>query len=371
LPAAQLLVRFGYGCHKNTIKGQAAAHGSLELPCESTRAEAAHEGGMRRPNDTRSVDVQFQAMVHSRHGNDPQALADLGTRLVAGRDAPLAPADGAALILEAAHAGNALACARAAVLAASGIGREQSWTDAFECLHTAADRGSLDAARQLDLLGTLGVQDSRDVEAWLVPPDRKVVHENPRLCAYANFLPPPLCAHLVDRALPMLSAAKVYDARAGGLKSDAMRTNRTAPFSLIDTDVVMHLVRARIAKAAGVDSVQLEPLEVLHYAPGERYRPHVDFFHPALPSFAAEMRNKGQRVKTCLVYLNDDYDGGETEFPKINVKFRGRAGEALVFDNVQANGSGNMNTLHEGLPPTRGEKWLLSQWIRNKAQPIA
>ena len=29
------------------------------------------------------------------------------------------------------------------------------------------------------------------------------------------------------------------------------------------------------------------------------------------------------------------------------------------------------NTLHTGLPPTRGEKWLLSQWIREKRQPIA
>jgi hypothetical protein len=30
-----------------------------------------------------------------------------------------------------------------------------------------------------------------------------------------------------------------------------------------------------------------------------------------------------------------------------------------------------MKTLHAGLPPTRGDKWLLSQWMRNKAQPIA
>jgi hypothetical protein len=29
-----------------------------------------------------------------------------------------------------------------------------------------------------------------------------------------------------------------------------------------------------------------------------------------------------------------------------------------------------MRTLHEGLPPTRGEKWLLSQWMREKSQPI-
>ena len=46
-------------------------------------------------------------------------------------------------------------------------------------------------------------------------------------------------------------------------------------------------------------------------------------------------------------------------------------GEALVFDSVNATGEGDMNTLHAGLPPASGIKWLLSQWIREKAQPVA
>ena len=80
------------------------------------------------------------------------------------------------------------------------------------------------------------------------------------------------------------------------------------------------------------------------------------------------MRVKGQRIRTCLVYLNDDFEGGETEFPRLGIKFRGRTGEALVFDNVGPNGVGDMNTVHTGLPPMRGEKWLLSQWMRSKRQ---
>ena len=91
----------------------------------------------------------------------------------------------------------------------------------------------------------------------------------------------------------------------------------------------------------------------------------------ARPNYPEEMHVRGQRVKTCLVYLNSGYDGGETEFPKLGIKFRGNVGEALVFDNVDAAGSGDINTLHAGLPVTRGEKWLLSQWIRNKPQPVA
>src|SRR3954471_13864181 len=101
---------------------------------------------MRRPNDTLGVDAQFQALVRAKYPDDPQSLADLGARLVVGRDTPLAPADGAALIAEAARAGHAGGCARAALLAAGGLGRDQSWADAFEWLRAAADRGSVEAA---------------------------------------------------------------------------------------------------------------------------------------------------------------------------------------------------------------------------------
>jgi len=28
------------------------------------------------------------------------------------------------------------------------------------------------------------------------------------------------------------------------------------------------------------------------------------------------------------------------------------------------------DTLHAGLPPLSGEKWLLSQWLRDRARPV-
>jgi hypothetical protein len=316
-------------------------------------------------------DPHFQALVRERYSGNPQAMAALGARLIVGRDAPFAPVDGAALIAQAAQQGDAEAWACMAVLAATGVGRARSWSDALDALSRAADLGNPSALRQSHLLRDMGVRHAADVEGWLAPCGGRILHDAPRLVAFRDLLTPALCSYLMERAAPRLVRAQVYDVRRRELKVDPMRTNTSAAFSLIDTDLVIQLIRARIARAAGVALEALEPFEILHYGVGECYRPHIDFFHTAVPAFAEEVRAKGQRVKTCLVYLNEDLEGGETEFIEIGMRFRGAAGEALIFDNVRPDGVGDMKTLHAGLPPARGEKWLLSQWIRNKPQPVA
>jgi len=316
-------------------------------------------------------DAEFQALARERYAGNPPALAALGARLVVGRDAPRSPVDGAALIDEAARQGNADAWHYQALLAATGVGREQSWSAAFDAVSRAADLGHGRAAAGLALLRGIGVCNATELQAWLEAPSFRMVNESPRMVAYPGFLAPALCGHLRSCSTPKLERAQVHDVRNNALKIDPMRSNTGAAFSLIDTDIVIQAVRARIARAAGVELAALEPPEVLHYSVGEQYRLHIDFNHPSIPHFAEQLRERGQRIKTFLVYLNEDYDGGHTEFPKVGVKFRGALGEALMFDNVGPDGEGDMRTQHAGTPPTRGEKWLFSQWIRSKPQPVA
>ena len=44
------------------------------------------------------------------------------------------------------------------------------------------------------------------------------------------------------------------------------------------------------------------------------------------------------------------------------------SGGALYFANLDAAGAGDPRTLHAGLAPTQGEKWVFSHWIRNRAR---
>ncbi len=79
-------------------------------------------------------DPEFQALVRKQYAGNPAAMSELGARLMVGREAPYAPADGAALIAEAAEQGDPDAWRYVAVLAAAGLGRAQSWCGALPAL---------------------------------------------------------------------------------------------------------------------------------------------------------------------------------------------------------------------------------------------
>lgn len=318
-----------------------------------------------------SPDPEFQALVRRTYEGNPCALTALGLRLIAGRDAPHSPADGEALLAEAARQGDAAAWFHVAVLSAAGAARPQCWHGAWDALRRAAELGHPRATSQLEALARVGLRSPSDIGGWLTAPRFRVIHESPRITACENFIDPQCCAHLMALAVPQLAPARVYDVRERRLRLDPMRTNRNAALSVADTDVVTQLIRAHIAVAAGLPVSNLEPPEILHYAPGEFYRLHVDFFHASVPHFADIVRERGQRTRTLLIYLNDDYDGGATEFPKLGLKFRGRPGEALLFENVLPDGEGDMRTVHAGTTVATGTKWLFSQWMRDRTQPVA
>jgi hypothetical protein len=85
--------------------------------------------------------------------------------------------------------------------------------------------------------------------------------------------------------------------------------------------------------------------------------------------FARELAVLGQRTVTVVTYLNEDFDDAPTQFPALKLNVRGGTGDAIAWSNVRPDGSPDPNTVHAGLAPTRGRKWVLSQWLRNKPQP--
>ncbi|MFZ2031724.1 MAG: 2OG-Fe(II) oxygenase [Vitreimonas sp.] len=275
-------------------------------------------------------------------------------------------------VLASAQAGVRDAMLLAASMAGAGWGCAQDWSAAFDWLVKAAEAGAERARAQLRLLASddggdwRGMAASIDVKAWTASRDAHAMARSPWIAMSEGFMDAPLCAWLIERAAPLQEASLVYDSVTGRAVELDVRTNTSATFSLADIDVPMLLLRERIANTLSVPVSHQENMSVFHYVQGQRFSSHVDYLTPSRDR--ADIAARGQRPYTFLVYLNDDFDAGETHFIDLGRKLRGKAGEALFWRNVTEDGEPDLRTAHEGVSPTRGEKWLLSVFVRDKPQ---
>ena len=313
----------------------------------------------------------------SAQGGHAPAMSLLGYQLLSGRGAQQDRVAGVRMIVAAADKGDAIACTLAAAVVAAGVFGNPDWPRALDYLLRGAEAGFPLARSQLHLLAGRAGDDWRslrreiDIEAWRTAPEPQTLSDAPRVRSFEGMASPSVCDWLIARARDRLAPAMVYDDAAGKAVA-SVRTNRAFEMGLADLDLVVLALRERLAAAAGLPVMTLNAPQVLHYAVGQSFEPHVDFFDPDIPAQAMNIASVGQRVATVLVYLNDEgLEGGETDFPLLPLRYRGRRGDALVFYNLDAEGRPDRRTVHAGLAPTRGEKWLLSQWIRQPGSPGA
>lgn len=239
-----------------------------------------------------------------------------------------------------------------------------TWHSALKQLRHAADLGHAQAQRELALL-----TDWQDQATWPPLPQMQPLCQAPVILTLPSFIPAPLCDYLIERALPLIKPALVYDETTGKGRQDQGRTNQAGYFKSHDGNLVTALIQRRISQASGVPLSAFEPLQVLSYEPGQVFDWHVDYLDPTAPAFQPDLARRGQRIATCLVYLNQDYTGGETGFQFNDIRHRGQTGDALMWSNILPDGRPDLATIHAGLPPSSGRKWVLSQWIRDRPQP--
>jgi prolyl 4-hydroxylase len=250
--------------------------------------------------------------------------------------------------------------AKQAVRAAYGWHRPQSWADALGLLAQAAEAGEEGAERQLELVS------QAPLDVLLTPPRVERLTDVAAIAACPGFLPPGFADWLIDRARDRLVAASVNQAG----DAQIVRSALDFAFGPRQRDLVLAIIQERAARLVNVPVDCHEPPNIISYEPGQEFGLHVDYIDPRVPEFQPELESMGQRTVTIVTYLNTDFEGAETRFPEADVTFRGGVGDAVVFVNVLPDGTPDYNTRHCGLPPTRGRKWVLSQWIRSKPFPF-
>lgn len=183
-----------------------------------------------------------------------------------------------------------------------------------------------------------------------------VISADPYIALYPGLFSAAECRYLTILGTPWLEKASILGLD-GEAKFDEVRDAYSAHVPPVAEDLVVQAVNRTIAAATNTQASWGEPLNILRYVPGQQYKPH----HDGMGS-----DNVSPRHITALIWLNDQFEGGETDFPKINVRIRGSVGDMLVFRNVRDNGEFDERMIHAGLPVTEGVKWMASRWIRGQ-----
>jgi TPR repeat protein len=314
----------------------------------------------------------MEALKGASLEGDLVAMTELAHRLLVGDRAPKSPKHALYLLQQAAQRGEARALARVAALTAAGAYLRQDWHQALELLGRAAAAGDAPAQGQLTCLQPPDAPPASwkhmaqrvPLQQWLQTAGQGQLHENVR--RVPELAPLPVCSWLIERARGRLQPALVYDAVSRENQLHEMRTNTMALFDYATLDVVQFLLQARMSLTCGYPMQHFETPMVLHYEVGQQITPHFDFIDANASDYAEQIREQGQRMITFLLYLNDDYDGGETTFPELGIVHRGAAGAGLYFINAHPDLAPNRRMLHTGSPPLRGEKWVVSQFIVSK-----
>lgn len=89
-----------------------------------------------------------------------------------------------------------------------------------------------------------------------------------------------------------------------------------------------------------------EEYSLLKYEEGQEYKAHYD----AGPT--------ANRTMSAVLYLNDDYEGGEIEFIHMGIKIKPQAGMLVIFPS-------SYPYAHIAHPITKGKKYALVTWIKN------
>ncbi len=168
------------------------------------------------------------------------------------------------------------------------------------------------------------------------------------------------CQQLIDLGKPSLEPSKTLEPT-----QDNFRTSSHTFLFYNNGNETVDNVFEIITNMIQVPLENCEGMQLVHYKPGQFYKPHWDYFDTSSDIHIEETRRGGQRTWTAFLYLNDVKEGGTTNFPNINMEVKPKIGRIVYWLNT-LNGNTIEDSLHEAKPPIDCEKWGANIWVREK-----
>ncbi|MBB3181323.1 2OG-Fe(II) oxygenase [Variovorax sp. Sphag1AA] len=189
--------------------------------------------------------------------------------------------------------------------------------------------------------------------------------EDPVFASLGNVLDAAECQAVIDMARPRLKPSTLVDPMSGRDIVSDKRTSWGMFFRLEENELIARLDR-RLSALMNLPLENGEGLQVLHYPTGAGSEPHYDYLAPTNAANRESVARSGQRVSTLVTYLNDPPEGGQTVFPQLGLAVSPFRGNACYFEYGDDSGRVDPRSLHASAPVTRGEKWVVTKWMRNR-----
>ena len=195
----------------------------------------------------------------------------------------------------------------------------------------------------------------------LSPIDRcSLKYDREKVYEFDNILSQNECNMIIEMAKPKITKSAV-------LSKERFHPGRTSSHVFLPSNhQLLEKIDNIVYSYLGIPKENYENLQVVNYKSTEKYDAHYDACDPKEEICQNDINTRGGlRYATFIFYLNDNFTGGETDFPKRNIMAKPKVGKAVLFFNLNDNNTGRRDkAFHAGLPPNTGEKWMCNKWIR-------
>ncbi|MEG8052258.1 2OG-Fe(II) oxygenase [Sphingomonas aerolata] len=169
-----------------------------------------------------------------------------------------------------------------------------------------------------------------------------------------------MCATLIA----LIDADRVPSPVVADDPRPAYRTSETC-YLYAGPDAVT-AVETRLDALTGLEPRYGEALQGQRYAVGQEFKPHHDFFDTGQLYWQDQVAVGGQRTWSAMTFLNEPEAGGRTNFPTADVIIAPKAGNLVIWNNMDDYGAPNPGSVHQGMPVEQGVKYVLTKWYRER-----
>jgi prolyl 4-hydroxylase len=219
-----------------------------------------------------------------------------------------------------------------------------------------------DGRRPVEDVSYPGVTNAAITRRALHHPDiQKIPTPKVQLYTWKNFLVPEICDSVVALIDQRLRDSTTADAFA----DPKVRTSRTSDIGMLGHDLIMQLDEL-MAEAIGIHWSYTDVTQGQRYDLDQEYKAHYDYFIPGTREHQVFCQLGGQRTWTFMIYLNDVEEGGGTRFRRLEKTIMPEKGKAVIWNNLNPDGTVNPYTIHHGMKVRKGSKYIITKWFRER-----